>query len=406
MYGGAFDHAIDDLKAEGFPFRCCRIRRGDAMTARALAAAALAAALTPAAATAIDFTNFHSPAQMDAELNALAAAHPGLAQVFTIGTTAEGRPIRGLKISDNVATDEPGEGDVVFVGLHHAREWISAELALYLAEYLVTHHGTDPALAACMNQLEVWIIPVMNPDGYAYSAAAPANRLWRKNRRNNGDGTFGVDLNRNYSLPVGSRLRERGIEFHVGGHVPRSLGFQRAGNPGAAGLRAGLAQSPLLRHVPQLQRAVPPPVGPHHGRPARENPPWPSSRRTASPASPRSTAIPIPRTSGTSPTARPRTSSGTRAASRASPRNCAPPRPAAAASFPAREIIPTSEENLAAALALIRDAGCRKVWIKDHAADTGVEPSAVWLGDHWSQAFWVSPDIWTDPVEARGGKPR
>jgi hypothetical protein len=66
---------------------------------------------------------------------------------------------------------------------------------------------------------------------------------------------------------------------------------------------------------------------------------------------------------------------------------------------PASEIIPNCQENLPAALALIRDAGCRKVWIKDHGADTGAEPSAVWTGGGWSHAFWVSPDIWTNPTE-------
>ena len=223
------------------------------MSARLLAAACLAAALTPGAASAIDFSNFHTPAQMEAELDALAAAHPGLAQVFTIGTTGEGRPIRGLKISDNVATDEPGEGDVVFVGLHHAREWISAELALYLAEYLVTHHGTDPALAACMNQLEIWIIPVMNPDGYAYSAAAPANRLWRKNRRNNGDGTFGVDLNRNYGYQWGLGSGSEGSDLTWEDTYRGPSAFSEPETRALRDFVQGLHDPPLLRHVPQLQ---------------------------------------------------------------------------------------------------------------------------------------------------------
>jgi len=67
------------------------------------------------------------------------------------------------------------------------------------------------------------------------------------------------------------------------------------------------------------------------------------------------------------------------------------------------QIIPNNEENLAAALALIKDAGCRSLWIKDYSGDTGAEPSAVWLGDHWSHEFWVSPDIWTVPATLVGG---
>ena len=162
----------------------------------------LGLAVTPARAQ-IDFSNFHTPAQVDTEINNLVAAHPTLAKSFTIGTSVEGRPIRGIKISDNVNTDEPDEGDLVFVGLHHAREWLTVEMSLYLAEYLLTHYATDAQLRACMDNLEIWIVPVVNPDGYVYSAASSANRCWRKNRRNNGDGTFGVDLNRNYSYQWG-----------------------------------------------------------------------------------------------------------------------------------------------------------------------------------------------------------
>lgn len=66
-------------------------------------------------------------------------------------------------------------------------------------------------------------------------------------------------------------------------------------------------------------------------------------------------------------------------------------------------IVPTNEENLAAALALIHDAAAREVWIRDYAGDTGSEPSAVWTGSGWSHAFWVSPDIWTTPADLTEG---
>src|ERR1700730_19122527 len=70
---------------------------------------------------------------------------------------------------------------------------------------------------------------------------------------------------------------------------------------------------------------------------------------------------------------------------------------------PSSQIIPNNEENLPAALALVHDAGCRTLWIKDYAGDTGAEPSAVWLGTQWSHDFWVSPDIGTVPVTLVGG---
>ena len=100
-----------------------------------------------------------------------------------------------------MATDDPHEGDVVFVGLHHAREWLTPEMCLALAEHLLDAYGSDVELTSCLNNLEIWIIPVLNPDGYHHTRVA--DRYWRKNRRNNGDGTFGVDLNRNYSYQWG-----------------------------------------------------------------------------------------------------------------------------------------------------------------------------------------------------------
>jgi hypothetical protein len=65
---------------------------------------------------------------------------------------------------------------------------------------------------------------------------------------------------------------------------------------------------------------------------------------------------------------------------------------------PTSEIIPTIEENFAAARALIHDAGARELWIKDYVGDTGAEPSAVWTSSGWSHPFWTSPDIWTVPA--------
>src|SRR5690606_38787524 len=50
---------------------------------------------------------------------------------------------------------------------------------------------------------EIWIVPMINPDGAEHDIATGSYRMWRKNRRNNGDGTFGVDLNRNYATGWG-----------------------------------------------------------------------------------------------------------------------------------------------------------------------------------------------------------
>ena len=143
---------------------------------------------------------FHNYAEVSADLQQLQTAHPQIAQVSSIGQSLEGREIWAIKISDNVQTDEE-EPVVIFFGAHHAREWISVDVPLMTAEHLLSTYGSDTVSTRLIDFAEIWFVPMVNPDGHQYSVTT--NRLWRKNRRDNGDGTFGVDLNRNFGYQWG-----------------------------------------------------------------------------------------------------------------------------------------------------------------------------------------------------------
>jgi carboxypeptidase T len=143
---------------------------------------------------------YHTYAEISSELPAMANSHPAIAMVTSIGKSVEQRELWAIKISDNVEEDEE-EPVVVFLGEHHAREWISVDVPFLIAKYLVDNYTTDPAVARLVNGAEIWIVPMVNPDGHQYSVMT--DRLWRKNRRNNGDGSYGVDLNRNYGYQWG-----------------------------------------------------------------------------------------------------------------------------------------------------------------------------------------------------------
>jgi murein tripeptide amidase MpaA len=130
----------------------------------------------------------------------LAAAHSQIAQVSSIGKSLEGRELWAVKISDNVAALE-NEPRAIFLGGHHAREWIAVDVPFLLAQHLLNEYGNNPQVTALVDNAEIWIVPMVNPDGHQYSVTS--QRLWRKNRRNNGDGSFGVDLNRNYGYQWG-----------------------------------------------------------------------------------------------------------------------------------------------------------------------------------------------------------
>src|SRR5439155_23644927 len=135
------------------------------------------------------FRSFEKPLTgIRAQLTAWAAADT-LIHVDSIGASIEGRPILAVKIG--AAADAPTRPNVLFMGTHHAREWVSTEMAMRLIRWLAD--SLSPALLATR---DIWVIPVENPDGSQYTFTA--DRYWRKNRRHNSDGTYGVDPNRNY----------------------------------------------------------------------------------------------------------------------------------------------------------------------------------------------------------------
>ena len=152
-----------------------------------------------------DFGAYHTYAEAIDAMDALAAAYPDLmSPKESAGTSVEGRDIWVYKISDQPWLDED-EPEVFFNSYIHAREAITFEVLLGLAEHLLTHYGADPRITELVNEREIFFMPVVNPDGVEYnrSVAPEGGGLWRKNRRSNGDGTWGVDLNRNFGFQWG-----------------------------------------------------------------------------------------------------------------------------------------------------------------------------------------------------------
>ncbi len=143
---------------------------------------------------------YHTYQELENDLMTLEERFPDLAKLYILGQSLENRNIYALKISDNVSLEE-AEAEVLFIGCHHAREWISVEVPYLLAKYLVENYSRQLTIKNLVDHSQIWIIPLLNPDGLEYSIHF--YRYWRKNRRNNGDGSYGVDLNRNYSYNWG-----------------------------------------------------------------------------------------------------------------------------------------------------------------------------------------------------------
>ena len=137
--------------------------------------------------------DYHSFEVVLARLAAMVANRPDRVSHVELGLSLEGRLIRGIRITNPGADDRPV---VVVQSCQHAREWISVASTMFAAEQFVTAaEGTE--LDVLLDQVELVVLPVANPDGYVYSWEV--DRFWRKNRREG----VGVDTNRNWSVAWG-----------------------------------------------------------------------------------------------------------------------------------------------------------------------------------------------------------
>jgi len=171
---------------------------------------------TPAAFTVKStFGGYYSFAEMEAAMNTLVAGYPAIASKTSIGKTFEGRDIWLIKISDNVATDETGEPEIIYLGLQHAREAITGASMIFFMQYLCEQYGKDTRIKNLVDNREFYIIPCFNPDGWEYNRTSmngSPGGMWRKNRskidsaitkvqgKNVMTYEYGVDLNRNWGV--------------------------------------------------------------------------------------------------------------------------------------------------------------------------------------------------------------
>lgn len=114
---------------------------------------------------------------------------------------------------------QPSRRGVLFLGSQHADEWVSADICTNFIWFMLSSMDTQTDLVLggktftywtikeLMEALDIYVIPVVNPDGKIFSmnpANGVAGLLWRKNRRpppSAGSAkSYGVDLNRNYDF--------------------------------------------------------------------------------------------------------------------------------------------------------------------------------------------------------------
>ncbi len=149
--------------------------------------------------------------------------YPQYFKLESIGQTWEKREINLITISKDIkeANNKPA---LFFTGTIHAREWVGHELGIEFAKYILENLEQDLTLQRYLENATIYMVPCANPDGYEYSRTHFS--FWRKNRRVNADGTYGVDLNRNF--PIGFINSSKTTSNVYGGPEPFSEPETRA----------------------------------------------------------------------------------------------------------------------------------------------------------------------------------
>ncbi|XP_011604391.2 carboxypeptidase B2 [Takifugu rubripes] len=140
------------------------------------------------------YEKYHSLNDIYFWINQTQQDNPNIVKVILIGSSSEKRPLYVLKLSRNKGPEKKAMW--IDCGIH-AREWISPAFCLWFVRHSLSFYGQNQDITHILDNLDVYILPVMNPDGYEYTWTT--NRMWRKNRSvSKSDNCIGADLNRNF----------------------------------------------------------------------------------------------------------------------------------------------------------------------------------------------------------------
>ncbi|MCI4393791.1 hypothetical protein PGIGA_G00161710 [Pangasianodon gigas] len=140
------------------------------------------------------YERYHSLEDIYHLVNITSQEHPDMTKLILIGSSFEKNPLYVLKLSGRRGPVDKAMW--MDCGIH-AREWISPAFCLWFIKFALTFYNQNPDITTMLDEMDIYILPIMNPDGYKYTWTT--NRMWRKNRSVREDSScVGVDLNRNF----------------------------------------------------------------------------------------------------------------------------------------------------------------------------------------------------------------
>jgi hypothetical protein len=131
--------------------------------------------------------------QYDSLMHQFAVDYPSLCKLHVLGTLNSGRQILALQLGDNVNQNE-NELKFLYTSTMHGDEVTGYVMMLRLINYLLENYNSDPQVQFLMNNIDIWINPLANPDGTYYGGNSSVFGATRYNANS-------VDFNRNFPDP-------------------------------------------------------------------------------------------------------------------------------------------------------------------------------------------------------------
>lgn len=125
---------------------------------------------------------YPTPTDIETTLANVAATYPSIAEKVLLGNSVQGRAISAIHISDNLGVEED-EPEVSYISTMHGDEPVGTIMCLNLIDWLTSNYGSDSRATNMVDNMDIWIVPLMNPDGYYNNTRYNAN---------------GYDLNRSF----------------------------------------------------------------------------------------------------------------------------------------------------------------------------------------------------------------
>jgi hypothetical protein len=141
---------------------------------------------------AMEWDKYPTYTQYDSIMRSFQKLYPSLCRLDTIGFSINGQLVLALRITS--ANSEADKPKVFYTSSMHGDEIGGYILMLHLADYLLKNYGINSRVNTLLDNLEVWINPLSNPDG-TYRNDNTINSATRYNAN-------GFDLNRNFPDPL------------------------------------------------------------------------------------------------------------------------------------------------------------------------------------------------------------